>query len=196
MNGHKFLATVMVLLLAGSFQACSSSSSSVTGSPSGSLSVMVTDAPGDFDNVYITVKDIWLHTSDSAGPLEAGWIKKPLAAPVTVDLLTLTNGAMQSLWSGVTLPAGDYQQIRLVLADSDDTLTPSATAAGLGYNNEVRDIGVGYPLHIPDAVHRHTAQPDISRSPTAECSGWQSTSTPTMTSWNSGKDRNMFSNRG
>jgi hypothetical protein len=155
MNNHKFMAVVMVFLLAGSFQACSSSSSSGNG-PSGSLSVAITDAPGDFDNVYITVKDIWLHTSDSAGPQEAGWIKKPLAAPVTVDLLTLTNGTMQSLWSGVTLPVGDYQQIRLILADSDDPLTASASAPplNLSFNNEVIDNNsVEYPLHIPDASH-------------------------------------------
>jgi hypothetical protein len=152
MKNHKFLALVMVLLVSGSFQACSSSSSSGV-SPSGSLSVMVTDAPGDFDNVYITVKDIWVHTSDSAGPNEAGWVKTPLASPVTVDLLTLTNGAMQSLWSGVTLAVGDYQQIRLVLADSDDPLTSSAAALNLSYNNEVIDNSVGYPLHIPDASH-------------------------------------------
>ncbi|MGC1454083.1 MAG: DUF4382 domain-containing protein, partial [Nitrospirota bacterium] len=99
MKRHKFLVVVMVLMLAASFQACSNSSSSSTnGTPSGSLSVLVTDAPGDFDHVYITVKDIWVHTSASAGPQEAGWIKTPLAAPVTVDLLSLTNGTMQSLW--------------------------------------------------------------------------------------------------
>jgi hypothetical protein len=155
MKRHKLLVVVMVLLLTGSFQACSSSSSSNTGtaSQSGSLSVLVTDAPGDFDHVFITVKDIWFHTSSTAGPNEAGWIKNPLASPITVDLLTLTNGTMSSLWSGVSLSVGDYQQIRLVLADSDDALTASAIAAGLSYNNEVQDIGIEYPLHIPDAGH-------------------------------------------
>jgi hypothetical protein len=155
MKRHKFLALVMVLLLTGSFQACSSSSSSDNGTvtPSGSMSVFVTDAPGDFDNVYITLKDIWFHTSASAGPQDAGWIKRPLAAPVTVDLLTLTNGTMQSLWNGVTLPVGDYQQIRLVLADSDDALTASASALNLSFNNEVKTNNIEYPLHIPDAGH-------------------------------------------
>jgi hypothetical protein len=154
MKRRKFLVVVMALMLTASFQACSnSSSSSNNGTPSGSLSVLVTDAPGDFDHVYITVKDIWVHTSDSAGPQEAGWIKTPLAAPVTVDLLSLTNGTMQSLWSGVTLAVGDYQQIRLVLTDSDDPLTASAAALSLSYNNEVINNSIEYPLHIPDANH-------------------------------------------
>lgn len=160
MNQQKYSAVLISVLLAVAVQGCSKSSSSDSlittssgNSPSGSLSVMVTDAPGDFDNVYITVKDIWFHTSESAGPSEAGWVKKPLASPVTVDLLTLANGTMSSLWSGITLSVGDYQQIRLVLADSDDALTISATALGLSYNNEVKDNGVEYPLHIPDAGH-------------------------------------------
>lgn len=157
MKYQRYNIWLMLLLVIITAQACSKSSSdsgtATTTTPSGSLAILFTDAPGDFDNVYITVKDIWFHTSDSAGPNEAGWIKKPLASPITVDLLTLANGGMQSLWSGVTLRVGDYQQIRLVLADSDDPLTASATALGLSYNNEVKDNNVEYPLHIPDASH-------------------------------------------
>jgi hypothetical protein len=155
MRCNKFLVIGVILLLIGSLQACKRSSSPDNGtvSQTGTLSVLVTDAPGDFDHVFITVKDIWFHTSDSAGPNEAGWIKKPLSSPKTIDLLTLTNGTMQSLWSEVTLTVGDYQQIRLVLADSDDPLTASAAALNLSYNNEVKDNNVDYPLHIPDASH-------------------------------------------
>ncbi len=157
MKDQKYLIWLMFLLaIIITVQACGKSSNSSdngTIAPSGSLSVAVTDAPGDFDHVYITVKNIWFHTSDTAGPNDAGWIQKPLVSPITVDLLTLANGAMQALWNGETLTVGDYQQIRLVLADSDDALAASATAAGLSYNNEVKDNGVEYPLHIPDAGH-------------------------------------------
>ncbi len=167
MKHQRHLIWLMVALVLVGMQACSKSSSDsgsgaganppassgTTTTGSGSLAVSLTDAPGDFDHVWITVKNIWFHTSDSAGPKDAGWIQKPLASAISVDLLTLANGTMQSLWSGETLTVGDYQQIRLVLADSDDPLTTSATTAGLIYNNEVQDNSGTYPLHIPDAGH-------------------------------------------
>ncbi len=154
---RKYFVWIMFILVTVTLQACGNSSSeSGTGASTGatgSMAISLTDAPGDFDHVWITIKDIWFHTSDSAGPQEATWIKKPLDTPRTVDLLTLANGSMQSLWSGVTLTVGDYQQIRLVLADTDDPLTASATASNLTFNNEVVVNGTDYPLHIPDARH-------------------------------------------
>ncbi len=138
-------------------QACgsnASSSNSGSGTPSGTLSVMVTDAPGDFDHVYITVKDIWFHTNDATGPNDPGWLKYPLTAPVTMDLLTLANGNLsQALWNNIQLPVGNYQQIRVIIAGTEDAPTASAQALGLQYNNEVVAGGVETPLHIPDAVH-------------------------------------------
>lgn len=155
MKYRRFLLKLMFLLaVVVTLQACGkSSSSSGTGTPSGSLSVMVTDAPGDFDHVYITVKDIWFHTDDNAGPADVNWVRRPLAAPVTVDLLTLANGSLQSIWDSITLPVGTYQQIRVVLAGTEDPLTASAQAMNLQYNNEVAAGGVESPLHIPDALH-------------------------------------------
>jgi hypothetical protein len=141
----------MFLLAIITTQACSKSSSSDSGT--GTMAVSITDAPGDFDHVWITVNDIWFHTGDASGPNEAGWLKFPLASPITVDLMTLANGNMKSIWDNITLPVGDYQQIRLVLADTDDTLTASAAAAGLTYNNEVDVNTNAYPLHIPDWRH-------------------------------------------
>jgi hypothetical protein len=78
MSGKYFVWSLALLAAVFALQACgksSSSSGSGSGTPSGTLSVLVTDAPGDFDHVYITVKDIWFHTSDAAGPNEAGWLK-------------------------------------------------------------------------------------------------------------------------
>jgi hypothetical protein len=152
-----YLAVLAVVLAAAvTLQACGrSTKSSGAGSstPSGTLSVMVTDAPGDFDHVYITVKNIWFHTSDTAGPTDVNWIKRPLAAPVTVDLISLANGNLQSVWDSISLPVGTYQQIRLVLAGTEDPLAASAQALNLQYNNEVLSAGLESPLHIPDALH-------------------------------------------
>ncbi len=152
MKHNRYLVWFIVLVAGIALQACGNSSSSSTG-PTGSMAVSVTDAPGDFDHVWITVKDIWVHTSDAAGPNEAGWRKYPLGSPKTVDLLTLTNGNAESIWDNITLPAGDYHQIRLVLSDTDDPLAAPAAAAGLAYNNEVVVNSNEYPLHVPDAMH-------------------------------------------
>ena len=108
----------------------------------GIVSLAITDAPGlDFDHVWITVKEVWFHTSDAAGPDESGWLKYPLASPMTVDLVALTNGNLTNISSGFTLPAGNYQQIRLFLASTDDALVvnpnPPSGQVPLKHNNEV-----------------------------------------------------------
>lgn len=116
----------------------------------GTVSVSLTDAPGlGFDHVWITVNDIWFHTSTDAGETDTHWLKFPLATPVTIDLANLTNGALQQVWGNLALPVGNYQQIRIFLAPTENSLTSSATAQGLSFNNEV-DIGaMRYPLRIP-----------------------------------------------
>lgn len=119
---------------------------------SGAVNVSVTDAPVlEFDHVWITVREIWFHTSDVADPaISSGWLKYPLPAPVTVDLATLSNGALQKIWPNLALPAGSYQQIRLFLAATEDLLVANPPpGVTLAYNNEI-DIGTNkYPLRIP-----------------------------------------------
>jgi hypothetical protein len=95
------------------------------------------DAPGDYNHVYVTISAVWFHTSDLAGPDDAGWLKYPLTAPITVDLLSLENGAMLQAFGGLTLPAGKYQQIRVFLVDNQATLTSSAAALNLSENDEM-----------------------------------------------------------
>ncbi len=116
----------------------------------GAVSVSLTDAPGlDFDHAYVTVKEIWFHTSDVAGTGEAGWEKHTLGAPVTIDLAQLSNGASQAVWSSLSLPVGDYRQIRIFLASTEEQLTPSASAIHLLFNNEVVIGSTHIPLRIP-----------------------------------------------
>ncbi len=159
MKYERYLAWLMVLFAAATLYACGKSSSSTesSGTPAASttgvVAVSLTDAPGDFDHAYITVKDIWFHTSDAADPRAGDWLKYPLTTPVTVDLLSLSSGNMQSLWNNIQLPVGTYQQIRLFLVGDRDSLTSSAQTLGLAYNNEVVVNGTTFPLHIPDADH-------------------------------------------
>ena len=131
---------------------------SAASSQNGIVTLAITDAPGlDFDHVWITVKEVWFHTSDDADTDDPGWLKYPLASPVTLDLVALTNGNLTSISGGFTLPAGNYEQIRLFLASTDDPLAvnpnPPSGSTSLKYDNEVdlQVSGNSYqaPLRIP-----------------------------------------------
>ncbi len=148
----KWLVVVLFLLL----QACGSgnSDSTLLSGQSGAVDVSLTDAPAfGMDHVWITVRDLWFHTSDSAEPGQRGWIKFPLSAPVTLDLLKLGNGEISvPVWDNIEVPEGDYTQIRVFLVRTEAALTDSAKAENpsLTYNNQV-DVGSSvYPLRVPD----------------------------------------------
>jgi hypothetical protein len=152
---RKYLALAAALLFLVSLAACSGGGSdAVAAGPTGAVSLSLTDGPGDYDHVWITIEDVWFHRSGNAGPLDAGWHRFPLKTAVTVDLAALSNGTVGNpIWDRIALPAGDYQQIRLRLAGTEDSLESSAASEGLTYNNEVVIGADQYPLRIPDAKH-------------------------------------------
>lgn len=151
--GTKTLRLACASLCAAALLAGCGSSSTPTAD--GTVSVAVTDAPSaDFDNVWVTVSAIRFHTSDAAGPDEAGWLTYQLPAPVTVNLATLSNGALSTVFGGITLPAGDYQQIRLVLAGAFDTLTASAAGNSLSWNDQVDYTVSSTQYHAPLQIVR------------------------------------------
>ena len=150
MKCSRFLILFMVVLAVIALQACGGSGGGNGGSAqTGAVQLSLTDAPGDFDHVYITVKDVWFHTSDVADPRASDWLKYPLSTPVTLDLLSLANGNMQSIWNNIQLPIGNYQQIRIFLVPTYTSNPPS----GHQYYNEVVVGSSTYPLYIPDADH-------------------------------------------
>lgn len=157
----KFICTSLVgLTVACVISACggggdNSAPAPSSATPQGTATIALTDAPGlEFDHVYVTVQDVWFHTSDAAGPHEAGWLKFPLPAPVTLDLAQLTNGALNNVFSNLTLPVGNYQQIRLFTAPTVGALTASAQALGLANNNQVvYNTNATAPLHIAGYEH-------------------------------------------
>lgn len=108
-------------LLASGLVACGGGSGS---SSSGTLQLAMTDAPAcGYDHVYVTVTQIRVHQSASADGAAAGWSVLNIA-PQRVDLLSLNNGVLREL-GAMPLPAGTYQQVRLVLADNPNNPTPA-----------------------------------------------------------------------
>ncbi len=146
---------VLALSAALALGSCSSTGTSASsGSSEGTVNVSLTDAAAyGYDNVWITVKSLWFHTSDTAGPGDPAWLKYDVT-PYTVDLLTLCNGVVSSaIWDNIKLPVGTYKQIRILLAGTAAQLTASATTQGLNYNNEVVDASGAHPLWVPDYSH-------------------------------------------
>ena len=93
----------------------------------GTLRLFLVDAPAcGMSKVFVTVQRVRVHTSSSAGENEGGWVDITPSTPLRVDLLTLTNGTLAALGEA-RLPAGSYQQLRLVLAENGGA-TPLANA--------------------------------------------------------------------
>ncbi|WP_167772514.1 DUF4382 domain-containing protein [Ramlibacter henchirensis] len=112
--------------------------------PQGTLRMALTDAPScGYDHVYVTVERVRVHQSDGAGEGEGGWREIVLSQPKRLDLLELTNGVLEELGQ-TSLPAGTYNQVRLVLAENRGN-TPLANAVQLtGASSAV-------PLRTPSA---------------------------------------------
>lgn len=95
------------------------------------MSVRMTDAPGNYDNVFVDIAGIQVHVSgNNGGP--SGWQMLNII-PGTYDLLELQNGIDTVLAPLQTIPAGTVSQIRLIL----------------GNNNYVVQNGMSIPLSVP-----------------------------------------------
>jgi Domain of unknown function (DUF4382) len=111
------------------------------------------NAAAQFTHVYLTVNQIWFNTSSTALPTDSTWVEFTLSTPQTIDLVTLTNGTLVQLASGLKLAAGTYTQVMVILADSTDPLTTSAQTAGAASNDEVDYVDSLQVAHsVPLAV--------------------------------------------
>ena len=133
-------------------------------SDKGTIRVSMTDAPAcGYDAVNVTIDKVRVNQSSDAADTASGWVDIPLASPQRVDLLTLTNGVLFPLGEA-PLPAGKYQQMRLVLVDNTQANplansvkptggsevpldTPSAQQSGLKLNMNV-DVPSGQVVDV------------------------------------------------
>ncbi|WP_175887700.1 DUF4382 domain-containing protein [Burkholderia contaminans] len=124
----------------------------------GTLHVAMTDAPScGFDHAYITVSQVRVNANANAADNDAGWSTITLATPQKMDLLSLTNGVLADLGQ-TALPAGQYQQVRLVLTQNQgNNLANSVVPTG----------GTEQALATPSAtqsgykiIHPFTVQPN------------------------------------
>ena len=117
-------ATLAALSL---LSACGGGGGGDSPAANGTLRLSLTDAPScGYDNAFVTVEKVRVHKSSSAGDADAGWSEVVLAVPLRVDLLSLNNGTLLPLGQ-TELPAGNYTQMRLVLA-ANTAAQPMANA--------------------------------------------------------------------
>src|SRR3569832_2040844 len=68
------------------------------GSSQGTLKVSLTDSPAcGFDQINVTLSKVRIHPSEGADEQAAGWSEIDLSAIGSLNLNTLTNGALQEL---------------------------------------------------------------------------------------------------
>lgn len=113
------------------------------GGGQGSLKVSLTDAPAcGYEEVNVTVNKVRVHRSGGAGENDGGWSEIVLNPARKINLLGLTNGIVDELGQ-VSLPAGRYTQMRLVL---------DANKGNNVANSVVLLDGTVKPLATPSAV--------------------------------------------
>jgi hypothetical protein len=120
-NVKKFLLVgIIVVVLAASGVSCGQAQAPETGTGTGILKLYLSDAPIDTENVTavnITIDEIQYH-------LDGEWITcEGFEGPKTYNLLELTEGN-SALLGELTLPAGNYTQIRFMLDIADKGSPP------------------------------------------------------------------------
>jgi uncharacterized protein DUF4382 len=140
---------VAVAAIAGIVAGCGSGNYSTPMSGTGTVYVSISDPPscknpnGNFDQVWITVRGVEANISASAPDGDPGWQElapQLNSAPMQVNLFSSvqTNCVLAQLGSTTSLPAGNYQQIRLLLVSNtpgaSDAVPSTNACAGFGYN--------------------------------------------------------------
>ncbi len=119
-----------LLALAVVVSGCSGGSSNTPAVQKSAVAVHISDpgtcssrVNGQFEKVLVTISDVQIHSSSSAGPNDPGWIDLTpnlKNAPVQVDLLGIPDNQcfLATLGAATEIQPGTYQQIRLKLADN------------------------------------------------------------------------------
>lgn len=147
-----------------------------------SLKVILTDAPGDFESVFIDIREVKVRRVDSAEAdtaetdsteSEKVWVTVS-QDPVRVDLLTLQNGNTMILGE-TELEPGTYDQMRLVLGDDNEVVvdgqgyylkTPSAQQSGLKLKLDAEiEEGTSYSLLVDFDAARSIVETGKGKNP-------------------------------
>jgi hypothetical protein len=104
---------------------------------------------GPYSNVWVTIADVQINASASAGDNDPNWIDLTPSlknAPAQVDLLAAATNQcfLATLGSNIALEPGTYQQLRVILADNT-----AANVSLLGGANHCGSGGVNCVILAP-----------------------------------------------
>lgn len=156
-----FKSLMIATIVSLGLTSCSEDDGSTSENGTANLTVRMTDAPGDYDEVNIDVQDVQVKVdAETEAEMEGetdvdadGWVSLEGVQPGIYDLLELTGGITQVL-ADSEVPAGYMSQMRLILG-SENTIvvdgeskplnTPSAQQSGLKLQvNQDLEAGENY----------------------------------------------------
>lgn len=111
---------VFLWTLAGAFLYVSCTLPGDTSARSGTLRVLLTDTPADFEAVRIEIRELWIDQRTDTGGNDSGW-RIIAEQPTLINLLELTNGNVEVLGEA-KLDAGHYNRMKLVLGDQNELI--------------------------------------------------------------------------
>lgn len=119
--------------------------------PSGTMSLSLTDAPIDGDNVsgvYITITEIQYNRAADGNGDDGSWVTmEEFNGPAEYNLLDLTGGESELL-GNLVLPAGQYNQIRFMLDIPEQSGQAGSDQSSPGCYIKYTD-GTTDPLFVP-----------------------------------------------
>lgn len=121
------------------------------------LSVHLTDAPAEFEAVYVTIAEVLVHRADTEDASNTNndsndnddgeWLV--VATPnITYNLLELQNG-ITTFMGEEFVPSGDYTQLRLVLGSTPDAELNILGNPHQDANYIILDDDQAYTLKVP-----------------------------------------------
>jgi hypothetical protein len=125
----KLVYACVIILMVMPLVSCGGSGSDTAGGTNGTgtngtLVLGLTDDPGDYLNVYVTIKEVQVNQAAEEEEDDSGWLTV-LTPGETFDLLVLQNGVIANLGLA-ELEAGQYNQMRLILDEEKPDAHPYA----------------------------------------------------------------------
>ncbi len=123
---------------------------STTNEGTSRYNIRMTDGPGDYESIVVNVKEIEIKISGKADVI--------IPVNKLIDIISLSNGK-DTLLASRDLPSGKVSEVRLILADNNNTIkvngqvynleTPSAQQSGLKLKIQQELIaGIEYTLKL------------------------------------------------
>jgi hypothetical protein len=157
MNLRTFLGAGLLLALV--FTSGCDSSTGLEDSASGEalLQILLTDAPADYiDQAWVSISRVYLIPGEEdpeEGPPFIDLFHDE-DDPLRYDLLTLRNGITADMTGEVEVPAGTFNQLRMIVADAEVTLIDGYEFEGGG---QTRDLMI--PSGAQSGIKVNLAEP-------------------------------------